>query len=279
LDGPERLGRVGEGGPHGLGDLFEWHFQVPVVVQVADDVFGDRMKAGRQEDARVPRQVLRQGLLRFGTHDRVELVFFLVTLQQARALEGFGLDILAALVRAASDPETVDAHPTGERLPAQRADLHFLQIEGWIFRELLIDHVLELEAAATPLLLYQFVDPAFAAGRALWEWTAAGGPTIQASYRLDGIGAVGIAATCGYAAAGLLASARSAASPRYLPSLVLAIGFVSIAVVVPNDLVAAVVALAVLAALTAFATLLVAPAPSAMRLAAYLTAGLLCFVV
>ena len=103
------------------------------------------MKAGRQEDARVPRQVLRQGLLRFGTHDRVELVFFLVTLQQARALEGFGLDILAALVRAASDPETVDAHPTGERLPAQRADLHFLQIEGWIFRELLIDHVLELE--------------------------------------------------------------------------------------------------------------------------------------
>ena len=139
--------------------------------------------------------------------------------------------------------------------------------------------VVALAAAATPLLLYQFVDPAFAAGRALWEWTAAGGPTIQASYRLDGIGAVGIAATCGYAAAGLLASARSAASPRYLPSLVLAIGFVSIAVVVTNDLVAAVVALAVLAALTAFATLLVAPAPSAMRLAAYLTAGLQGFVV
>src|SRR5205823_8348889 len=51
------------------------------------------------------------------------------------------------------------------------------------------------------------------------------------------------------------------------------------AVVVTNDLVAAVVALAVLAALTAFATLLVAPAPSAMRLAAYLTAGLQGFVV
>jgi hypothetical protein len=136
-----------------------------------------------------------------------------------------------------------------------------------------------LAAAATPLLLYQFVDPTFAAGRALWEWTAAGGPTIQASYRLDGIGAIGIAATCGYAAAGLLASARSAASPRSLPALVLAIGFVSIAVVVTNDLVAAVVALAVLAALTAFATLLVAPPPSAMRLAAYLTAGLQGFVV
>jgi hypothetical protein len=138
---------------------------------------------------------------------------------------------------------------------------------------------LAIAAAAIPLLLYQFVDPSFAAGRALWEWTAAGGPTIQASYRLDGIGAIGIAATCGYAAAGLLASARSAASPRSLPSLVLAIGFVSIAVVVTNDLVAAIVALAVLAALTGFATLLVAPAPSAMRLAAYLAVGLQGFVV
>ena len=136
-----------------------------------------------------------------------------------------------------------------------------------------------LVAAVIPLLSYQFVDPTFSAGRALWKWTAAGGPTIQASYRLDGIGAIGIAATCAYAAAGLLASSRSAASPRPLPSLVLAIGFVSIAVVVTNDLVAAIVALAVLAALTAFATLLVAPAPSAMRLAAYLTAGLQGFVV
>src|SRR5205807_1502885 len=113
--------------------------------------------------------------------------------------------------------------------------------------------------ALAPLLLYQLLDPSLAAGRALWEWSAAGGPTIQAAYRLDGLGTVGIAAGAAYVAAGLLASARSAASPRVLPSLVLVIGFVFIAVAVTIDLVAAIVVLAVLAAATAFATVLGAP--------------------
>jgi hypothetical protein len=133
--------------------------------------------------------------------------------------------------------------------------------------------------AVAPLLLYQLTDPSVSAGRALWEWSAAGGPTIQASYRLDGIATVAIAAGSAFVAAGLLANARSAASPRLLPSLALAIGFVFIAVVVTVDLVAAVVAIAVLAALTAFATLLVAPAPSAMRMAAYFAVGIQGFVV
>ncbi len=133
--------------------------------------------------------------------------------------------------------------------------------------------------AISPLLLYQLTDPAFAAGRALWEWSAAGGPTIQASYRLDGVATVAIAAGFAYVAAVLLANARSAASPRFLPSLALAIGFVFISVVVTVDLVAATVAIAVLAAVSAFATLLVAPAPSAMRIAAYFTVGIQGFVV
>src|SRR5439155_1633754 len=64
-----------------------------------------------------------------------------------------------------------------------------------------------------------------------------------------------------------------------LPSLALGIGFVFIAVVVTVDLVAAAVAIAVLAAVTAFATLLVAPAPSAMRIAAYFAVGIQGFVV
>jgi hypothetical protein len=133
--------------------------------------------------------------------------------------------------------------------------------------------------AISPLLFYQLTDPAVAAGRALWEWSAAGGPTIQASYRLDGLAAVAIAAGFAYVAAALLANARSAASPRFLPSLALAIGFVFIAVVVTVDLVAAAVAIAVLAAVSAFATLLVAPAPSAMRIAAYFAVGIQGFVV
>jgi hypothetical protein len=133
--------------------------------------------------------------------------------------------------------------------------------------------------ALTPLLLYQLIDPSLSAGRALWEWSAAGGPAIQASYRLDGAATVAIAAGVAYVAASLLASARSTASPRALPALALAIGFVFIAVVVTIDLVAATVAIAVLASLTAFAALLVAPAHSAMRLAAYFAIGLQGFVV
>jgi hypothetical protein len=133
--------------------------------------------------------------------------------------------------------------------------------------------------ALVPLISYRFVDPTSAAGRALWEWSAAGGPTIQASYQLDGVATIGISAGMAYVAALLLANARSAASPRFLPSLALAIGFVFIAVVVTVDLVAAAVAIAVLAAVTAFATLLVAPAPSAMRLAAYFAVGIQGFVV
>lgn len=133
--------------------------------------------------------------------------------------------------------------------------------------------------AILPLLLYQLSDPALATGRALWEWSAAGGPTIQASYRLDGLSTVAISAGFAYVAAALLANARSAASPRLLPSLALAIGFVFIAVVVTVDLVAATVAIAVLAAVTAFALLMVAPAPSAMRIAAYFAVGIQGFVV
>jgi hypothetical protein len=133
--------------------------------------------------------------------------------------------------------------------------------------------------AVSPLLLYQVSDPALAAGRALWEWSAAGGPTIQAFYRLDGLATLAISAGFAYVAAGLLANARSSASPRFLPSLALAIGFAFIAVVVTVDLVAAAVALAVLAAVSAFAMLLVAPAPSAMRIAAYFAIGIQGFVV
>ena len=134
-------------------------------------------------------------------------------------------------------------------------------------------------APAVPLLLYPLIDPALSSGRALWEWSAAGGPAIQASYAFDGLGAIAVGATTAYVAAGLLAMPRAMTTPRPLPALVLGIGFVSIAAVVTNDLVAGTVALAVLAALTAFATLLVAPAPSAMRLATYLAIGLQGFVV
>ena len=115
--------------------------------------------------------------------------------------------------------------------------------------------------------------------RALWEWSAVGGPTIQASYRFDGIAAIGVLLTVAYGAAGLLAIARASVGRPLLPSLVLALGLVSIALHVTEDLVAAIVVLGAIGAITAFITLLVAPPPASARLAAFLAIGVQAFVV
>ncbi len=130
-----------------------------------------------------------------------------------------------------------------------------------------------------PLLFFPLLDRSRATGRALWEWSAAGGPTIQASYGVDGIGAIGVALNTAYATAGLLAAAKARGRSPLLPGLVLAIGLTSIALDVTADLVASTVVLGVLAALTAFAAMLVAPPPAAARLAAYFALGVQGFVI
>ncbi|HEX4744088.1 MAG TPA: hypothetical protein VFW12_05390 [Candidatus Limnocylindria bacterium] len=134
-------------------------------------------------------------------------------------------------------------------------------------------------AAAIPLLLYPFRDVTRSAGRALWEWSAVGGPTVQAAYRFDGVAAVGIAAALCYTTAGLLAVQRASRRHQLLPAIVLANGFVAIALAVTDDLIAATVVLGVVAALTAFAQLIVAPAPASARLAGFYALGMQCFVV
>jgi hypothetical protein len=130
-----------------------------------------------------------------------------------------------------------------------------------------------------PLVALPLRDPARAAGRALWEWSAVGGPTIQASYRFDGLAAVGVAAVVAYTTAGLLGIDRASRKHELLPGVVLATGFVSIALAVTDDLVAATVVLGVVAALTAFAELVVAPASASARLVVFFTVGLQSFVV
>lgn len=129
-----------------------------------------------------------------------------------------------------------------------------------------------------PLLAYPFVPQTDLNLRALWEWSAVGGPTIQASYQLDGIGAIGAALGTAYAVACLFAATRSERSPL-LPALVLANGLATIALAVTDDLIASTVLLGVLAAFTAAAALLVAPPRAAARIAAYLAFGLQGFVL
>jgi hypothetical protein len=134
-------------------------------------------------------------------------------------------------------------------------------------------------ACGAPLVLATLIDPANAAGRALWEWSAAGGPTVRASYRFDGIAAIGVAVGAAYAGAGLFGAARAARRHPLLPSAILALGLVFFALVVTEDLIAGTVVLGVLAAITVLAGLAVAPLPATTRLAAYLAVGIQFFVL
>lgn len=133
--------------------------------------------------------------------------------------------------------------------------------------------------AALPVALDPLIDPARATGRALWQWSAVGGPSIQASYRLDGLSAVTLALTVAFTGAALATAGRAERRHPALAALVLAIGLVTIALVVTADLVAAIVVLAVLAALTVLALFAVAPASATARVAAYLSIGLQAWVL
>lgn len=134
-------------------------------------------------------------------------------------------------------------------------------------------------ACVAPLVLATLIDPANAAGRALWEWSAAGGPTVRASYRFDGIAAIGVAVGAAYAGAGLFGAGRATRRHPLLPSAILALGLVFFALAVTEDLIAGTVVLGVLAAITILAALAVAPLPATTRLAAYLAVGIQFFVL
>lgn len=134
-------------------------------------------------------------------------------------------------------------------------------------------------AVGAPLLFAPLVDPSRASGRALWEWSAAGGPTIQASYRFDGVAVIGVAVGAAYAVAALLGARRTTRRHPLLPGTLLAIGLVFIALAVTEDLIAATVVLGVLAALTVLGAVAVAPLPATTRVAAYLAVGIEFFVL
>lgn len=134
-------------------------------------------------------------------------------------------------------------------------------------------------AALAPLIASPLRDQPRSAGHALWEWSAVGGPSVQAAYRFDGVAAIAIAAALGYTTASLLAVQRASRRHRLLPPIVLANGLIAIAMAVTDDLVAATVVLGIVAALTGCAQLLVAPASVAARLAGFYALGMHAFVV
>ena len=134
-------------------------------------------------------------------------------------------------------------------------------------------------AGLAPVLFFPFVDPERAQGRALWEWSAVGGPTVQASYRLDGLAATGLAIGVLYGGAALIATTRVATRSSLLRPALLINAFIFVTLAVTDDLVAATVVLGALAATTIFIALLVSPAPAVARVTAYLAVGVQAFVV
>jgi len=132
-------------------------------------------------------------------------------------------------------------------------------------------------AGLAPLLMYVALDPE--RGRALWEWSAVGGPTIQASYRLDGLAAIGVAIGGLYTAAALVATTRVSARHQLLRPMILLNGLVFLTLAVTDDLIACIVVLGALGALTSFVVLLVSPAAAVARITGYLAGGVQGFVV
>ena len=130
-----------------------------------------------------------------------------------------------------------------------------------------------------PLLMYVALDPERARGNSLWEWSAVGGPTIQASYRLDGLAAVGVAIGALYVAAALVATTRVSARHQLLRPVILLNGLVFIILAVTDDLITCIVVLGALAATTSFIAVLVSPAAAVARITGYLAGGVQGFVV
>ncbi len=134
-------------------------------------------------------------------------------------------------------------------------------------------------AGFAPLLAFPFLLDGNTSERALWEWSAVGGPTIQASYRLDGLAAGALAVGAIFCGAALIATTRIASRSSLLRPALLTASFIFIAVVVTDDVIAATVGLGALCVATIFVALLVSPAPAVARVAGYLAAGVQAFVV
>jgi hypothetical protein len=134
--------------------------------------------------------------------------------------------------------------------------------------------LLLIMGTALPIALDPLIDPTRATGRALWQWSAIGGPSVRASYDVDPLAAIALALTVAFTGAGFATASRMRSRHPALAALILAVGLVTIALVITDDLVAAIVVLAVVAALTVLALLAVAPPAATARAAGYLAIGL-----
>ena len=112
-------------------------------------------------------------------------------------------------------------------------------------------------------------------GRAVWEWSAVGGATVQAAYVIDPLAVIGAAAVSIATGVALVAAARKGAMGA---ALLAALGIVLIALVTVSDVVVATLLAGSAAVLAVAAGLFVAPQSAAARLAALLAIGVECLI-
>ena len=127
-----------------------------------------------------------------------------------------------------------------------------------------------------PLALISRTELGHTTGRALWEWSAVGGATVQASYHIDPLAVIAAAVIAVSTGVGVSSAARSAGA---FPAAFLAIlGMVLVAFVAVTDAVIASMVAGAAAALAVAVALFVAPQDVAARLGAFLALGLQAFI-
>src|SRR2546425_672034 len=126
--------------------------------------------------------------------------------------------------------------------------------------------------AIGPLALIGRTPLGHTTGRTLWEWSAVGGATVQASYHIDPLAAAAASVVALATGVALHAAARWGAGPL-LAALLAVLGIVLVALVAVTDIVVATLVAGTAATLAVAVGLFVAPAAAAARLAALLALG------
>jgi hypothetical protein len=127
-----------------------------------------------------------------------------------------------------------------------------------------------------PVALLGRLDEMDTSRRALWEWSAVGGPVMQAAYHADALAGVGATAAVLVCGAGAVIAARE--ERRLLAALLIMNGLAVLTLTTTTDLVFSVIVASVVASLTAAAAIVAGPAPAAARLTALLAFGVQAFV-
>ncbi|TMD60298.1 MAG: hypothetical protein E6I87_06750 [Chloroflexi bacterium] len=135
-----------------------------------------------------------------------------------------------------------------------------------------IDVVIVALFAIGPLALIGRTPLGHSTGQTLWEWSAVGGPTVQAAYHVDPLAVIAAGVIAVATGVALHSAVRFAAGPL-VAALLAVLGIILVALVAVTDAVVAALIAGTAATVAVAVGLFVAPAAAAARLAALLALG------